>query len=247
MFCKNCGKEIQDGTKFCPFCGGKQDSGAFEKVEGFVDSIADKADEQTDKVISGVERAFDQNRYQGGVRLLKTDRSLLVYILLSIVTCGIYDFFFVHSLAKDVNEACFNDKERTPGAGIFILMWLISWAVAMFTGILGTTVASTFGRVVNGDYGAIIAASSTMAVPMVIVSIVRGIYPLYWRFKLGNKLQRNGNEYGLIINENGSTVIIWDLIGILCCCIGSWYALYILIKNTNTVCTAYNSKYVLNK
>ncbi|MDD6085086.1 MAG: zinc ribbon domain-containing protein [Oscillospiraceae bacterium] len=26
MFCKNCGKEIQDGTKFCEFCGAGQDS-----------------------------------------------------------------------------------------------------------------------------------------------------------------------------------------------------------------------------
>ena len=26
MFCKNCGKEIKDGTKFCEFCGAEQDS-----------------------------------------------------------------------------------------------------------------------------------------------------------------------------------------------------------------------------
>ena len=26
MFCKNCGKEIKDGTKFCEFCGAGQEN-----------------------------------------------------------------------------------------------------------------------------------------------------------------------------------------------------------------------------
>ena len=34
---------------------------------------------------------------------IRTDRSIAIYILLSIVTCGIYSMYFIHSLAKDIN------------------------------------------------------------------------------------------------------------------------------------------------
>ena len=248
MYCKNCGAELPADAQFCQRCGTRQNGSAFEKVESFVDNVASKADEQTDNVINSVEQTFNPNQNKGGIRVLKTDRSIIVYILLSIITCGIYDFFFVHSLAKDVNEACASDGEKTPGAGIFILMWLIAWAVAFATGLASTaSYVAVSNAMRSGNYGMVIVNSSAMLVPYVIVSIIRGIYPLYWRYKLGNKLQRNGNEYGLMINENGSTVLLWDIIGIVCCCIGSWYALYILIKNSNSICTAYNNKYVLNR
>lgn len=248
MFCKFCGKEIDANATYCSHCGKPQNENEFKKVESFVDSVANKADEETDKVFGELGKAFNQNNSQGGTRFLKTDRSLLVYILLSIVTCGIYDFFFVHSLAKDVNEACNSDSEKTPGAGIFIIMWLIAWAIASFTGVANTVSINALQNAISSqNYVLLLSGYSAMIVPFMIVNIIRGIYPLYWRFKLGNKLQRNGNIYGININENGSTVIIWDIIGILCCCIGSWYALYILIKNTNTLCAAYNNKYILNK
>lgn len=26
MYCKHCGKEIEDGSKFCNYCGGEQES-----------------------------------------------------------------------------------------------------------------------------------------------------------------------------------------------------------------------------
>ena len=34
---------------------------------------------------------------------LKTDRSLVSYILLSIITCGIYSYYFIYKMAYDVN------------------------------------------------------------------------------------------------------------------------------------------------
>jgi TM2 domain-containing membrane protein YozV len=33
MFCKNCGKEIADGTKFCSFCGASQEDSEVKKAE----------------------------------------------------------------------------------------------------------------------------------------------------------------------------------------------------------------------
>ena len=40
---------------------------------------------------------------------LQDDRSLAIYILLSIVTCGIYSYYFIYKMAHDVNIACEGD------------------------------------------------------------------------------------------------------------------------------------------
>lgn len=49
--------------------------------------------------------------YSGG--RLKEDRSLVTYILLSLVTCGIYGYYFIYKLAEEVNIACEGDGEQT--------------------------------------------------------------------------------------------------------------------------------------
>ncbi|MDP2426181.1 MAG: DUF4234 domain-containing protein, partial [bacterium] len=46
---------------------------------------------------------------------LKEDRSLLLLIILSIITFGIYNLFFIHGLAKDTNIACAEDGKKTAG------------------------------------------------------------------------------------------------------------------------------------
>ena len=56
------------------------------------------------------------------MRRVKTDRSLLIYILLTIVTFGIYGLIFIHELAKDVNEMCREDGKTTQGLLMLILL-----------------------------------------------------------------------------------------------------------------------------
>jgi len=55
--------------------------------------------------------------------MVQNNRSLLKLILLSIVTCGIYDLFFIHTLARDVNIICGADGKNTPG---LLKLWLFS-------------------------------------------------------------------------------------------------------------------------
>ena len=57
---------------------------------------------------------------------IQTDRSLVMYILLSIITCGIYGYYFIYKLAVDVNEMCKSDGDSTPGLLAFILLSLIT-------------------------------------------------------------------------------------------------------------------------
>lgn len=125
---------------------------------------------------------------------VKTDRSLLMYILLSIVTCGIYSWYFIYSLARDVNIMCREDGQKTGGLLAFILLSIVTC----------------------------------------------GIYALYWEYCLGNRLAANAPRFGLNFQENGTTVLLWYLVGAFLCGIGPYVAMHILIKNSNALGVAYN-------
>ncbi|MCD8107594.1 MAG: DUF4234 domain-containing protein [Oscillospiraceae bacterium] len=133
------------------------------------------------------------------MRKIRTDRNIVVYVLLTIITCGIYGLWFIYEWAQDVNEICRNDGDETPGLLKLILLSLITC----------------------------------------------GLYSYYWYYKLGNRLQANGPTYGVTISENGTTVLLWLILGILICGLGQYYGLHLLMKNTNTLATAYNQAYGL--
>lgn len=135
-----------------------------------------------------------QMPYQTMVAPLKTDRTLLTYVLLTLVTCGIYHYYFIYSVASDVNVACQGDGQSTGGLGKFILLSIVTC----------------------------------------------GIYCWIWQYNLGNRLASNAPRYGLSFQENGTTVLMWQLFGSLLCGIGPFIAMNIIIKNTNNICMAYN-------
>ena len=129
-----------------------------------------------------------------GPRRLDTNRSLLLYILLSLVTCGIYAYYFIYCMARDVNTACDGDGQKTEGLLGFILLSLVTC----------------------------------------------GIYAFYWYYALGNRLAANAPRYGMSFQENGTTVLLWMVLGLFLCGLGPYFGMYILIKNTNAICNGYN-------
>lgn len=131
----------------------------------------------------------------GNRPLLKTDRSLVVFILLNIVTCGIYGLWFIHALARDVNIACEGDGQKTSGLLAFILLSMVTC----------------------------------------------GIYGFIWYYSLGNRLAINAVKYNMHFQENGTTVLVWQLFGSMLCGIGPFIALHIIIKNSNSLFAAYNN------
>lgn len=58
--------------------------------------------------------------------MLKTNRSLLVYIILSICTFGIYHLFFVASATRDANIICRGDGRHTPGVFVYMILCLFT-------------------------------------------------------------------------------------------------------------------------
>lgn len=59
----------------------------------------------------------------------KTNRSIWVYFLLSLVTCGIYGYVFIYNLANDVNDLCEGDGENTSGLLAFILLGCVTCGI----------------------------------------------------------------------------------------------------------------------
>lgn len=131
----------------------------------------------------------------------KEDRSMLMLILLSAVTCGIYGVIFYWKLYKDLNDVCrareMDDSQKSPNYLVFCLFTIFSC----------------------------------------------GLYAFYWEYKQGNRVQRAGESYGVRIDENGTTLLLWSILGAFICALGPIVAQYLMIKNINTLCKCYNQEY----
>lgn len=194
MFCPGCGSELEDGAKFCANCGRKVTS-TVDDVVNDVKHGFDKAETQLESAVADVRNTYENvGKQQVYAEHLQSDRSLVAYILLSIITCGIYSYYFIYKMAHDINIACDGDGKKTGGLVAFIVLSFITC----------------------------------------------GIYSWIWEYKLGNRLCTNAFRYGLSFQENGTTVLLWNIFGILICGIGPFIAMHILIKNSNAICMAYN-------
>ena len=216
MFCSGCGKEIPENTQFCPNCGKAVNASMGDKFENTVNNFTKNVDSQFESSVNEIRNDFhgynnngynnngynnngynnngyNNNGYGGGM-MLRTDRSLIMYILLSIITCGIYGYYFIYTIARDMNIACEGDGENTGGLASFILLSIITC----------------------------------------------GLYQYYWMYKIGNRIQANAPRYNLMVQENGTTILVWCILGLLLCGIGPIVGMYILIKNVNMLCAGYN-------
>ncbi len=189
MYCQKCGTKLEDGVKVCPNCG------AACGIEGKISDFASSAEKEMDSAIKDIKVNIGSSS-DSSFGKLKEDRGLLSVVLLSLVTCGIYRYYFIYRLAQDVNVACADDGDKTPGLVAYILLSFITC----------------------------------------------GFYSWYWEYKLGNRLNENAIYYGFHVQENGTTILLWDLFGAFVCYIGPFIALSIIIKNTNLICHYYNQR-----
>lgn len=196
MFCPKCGKEIPNGARFCPGCG--TDTSLGGEILNAANETVESAARELGSAVQEVKTMYSGQGNTGnadeGVHRLKTDRRLVIWILLTIITFGIYGIFFMHKMARDINEACKDDNETIPGFALYILLVLVTL----------------------------------------------GIYDLFFMYKLGNRMFSSAPKYGLSFTENGTTVLMWRIFGILLFGIGPFIAMNILIKNSNRICAEYN-------
>ena len=145
MFCSNCGTQINDGEKFCPNCGAPVHAEAQNVNQDFFQSTSNESANDEIKGFSADNASTFNgagstnssntsgfgNTYSApyGFIPLRTDRSLVVYILLTLVTCGIYSWVFIYQLIQDVNIACEGDGEETMNFWLFFLLSLVTCGI----------------------------------------------------------------------------------------------------------------------
>ncbi len=61
--------------------------------------------------------------------MVKNNRSLFQYIVLTLITCGIYHWIFLYFLVQDVNLVCDGDESTTPGLLCFIIFSLLTCGI----------------------------------------------------------------------------------------------------------------------
>ena len=149
MFCTNCGQQVPDGANVCPYCG-KSVAGesGLGNLANSVNAAFNNAEKQVGSAINDVHQTFSNGGAPYAGERLKTDRSLLAYILLTIITCGIYSFYFIYKLAYDVNIACEGDGESTSGLVKFIVFSIITCGLYAYYWYysLGNRLASNASR-----------------------------------------------------------------------------------------------------
>lgn len=123
------------------------------------------------------------------MRKLKTDRSIIPYILLGIITLGIYELWFLHHMIKDVNEICREDGNKTPGLLVLILLSLVTFGLyALFWWY---RVADMLDRASRRVGVSVEITGSKMLICMLLGSFVCGIVSfvgLHWLFESVNLL-----------------------------------------------------------
>lgn len=191
MYCPSCGAKVDEGSRVCPACGCFVDQGPMPPQ-------ASPVMPEDAPVSSGEIREVPAASHGVPQVPVNASRSLLTWIVLTFLTCGIYSWYFIYTLANDMNRICQGDNEETPGLLVFILLSIVTC----------------------------------------------GFYSYWWYYKIGNRMQANAPRYGLMFQENGTTILLWMIVGLLLCGLGPFVAMYIIIKNSNALAAAYNARLV---
>lgn len=124
-----------------------------------------------------------------------TNKSLLVYIVLTIVTCGIYGLYFIYTMARDINIVCKGDGRETAGLLKFLVFSFLTCGMygymwqCMFQERLASN-AKRFGVTVEESGDTVML----WITPGCFLCLIGPFVALYIQIKNLNKLARAYNE-----------------------------------------------------
>ena len=104
-FCKNCGSELAPGSVFCPNCGSRVEEDAGAPVTG-----APMAGGPTSKGTVNIQARSVDDKTPGMV------------LLLSIVTCGIYQLIWAYKAGEKVDHIRTSNGEAASSSSVIYLV-----------------------------------------------------------------------------------------------------------------------------
>ena len=143
--CPECGAQVEDNVRFCTNCGASM-ADAVEKDEEAAEEVAETVEEVKETVeapavepleveetsapkvdaapivpISSSDDHSSGSSYSApNVRAgVGTDRNIVVCIILTFITCGIYGLYWMYMLNKEINELA-GEKEYTDGVLVIV-------------------------------------------------------------------------------------------------------------------------------
>lgn len=118
-FCQNCGTENEDNATFCKSCG------TALVVTDYAQQ-ANQANYQNNMNNQGM------NNYQNNMNNLNLlpNRNIVMCIILSILTCGIYSFYWIATMTDDANKVA-NTPNDTSG-GMTVLLGILTCGIYLF-------------------------------------------------------------------------------------------------------------------
>ena len=105
-FCSKCGSPIPDGSSFCTNCGAPINQ--------------QNPDFNYQQQPQYSQPQYSQPQYNQPAPIHFGQRNIAVAIILSIVTCGIYDIIWLINMVNELNEAS-GDTNATSGGMVFLL------------------------------------------------------------------------------------------------------------------------------
>lgn len=117
MFCSNCGANNSDNQQFCSQCGARL-SGQQQYNQQYNQQQA-----YSQGMPNAYQMPFAQPMFVGGIQ----ERNIVVALLLSFITGGIYGLYWLYCLTEDTNKLS-GDPNATSG-GMVILLSLITCGI----------------------------------------------------------------------------------------------------------------------
>ncbi len=175
MICKKCGNYTQGEPKFCPFCGtpnnsGAQNTGNPSNANGsFSDSGNGQQYHYETQANSGYNQSFSNGNEVWSAPIKR--RSVALCIILSLVTCGIYTFYWLYCLVNDLKTASKSVSE--PDGGTVLLLSLVTCGI--YELIWFYKAGEQVGKI---KYGATGRSSSDGWLYLLLAILTTGLVPL---------------------------------------------------------------------
>ena len=151
MFCVKCGAQLSDSVKYCNFCGakvpekvlmivGNEQPRNVNNVQPAVNVQPMEPSQPITRVVvpsNGQRQGANPNEWRpattpelgGPARRIATNRGLIKWLFLSLITFGIYGFYFIYKMAQDVNTMCKDDDQKTGGLLFFIVLSFLTLGI----------------------------------------------------------------------------------------------------------------------